>query len=98
PDMPTQQQISAEIADAHRRAADAVARGEHVDRTLRDFTPYRSSVLRHPTKNPKLVDPETIELLSPAYGQRDVAAIESDLTLQHSGEPLGERITVRGRL
>ena len=98
PDMPTQQQISAEIADAHRRATDAAARGEHVDRTVRDFAPYRSSVLRHPTKNPKLVDPETIELLSPAYGQRDVAAIESDLTLQHSGEPLGERITVRGRL
>ena len=51
-----------------------------------------------PTKNPKLVDPETIELTSPAFGQRDVAAIESDLTLQHAGEPLGERMTVQGRL
>jgi protocatechuate 3,4-dioxygenase beta subunit len=98
PDMPTQQQISEEIAESHRGAAEAEARGEHVDRTTRDFAPYRSSVLRHPTKNPKLVDPETIELWSPAYGQRDVAAIEADLTLQHSGEPLGERITVQGRL
>ena len=66
--------------------------------TLHDFPPYRSSILRHPTKNPKLVDPETIELWSPAFGQRDVAAIESDLTLQHTGEPQGERMTVQGRL
>src|SRR5690554_2449004 len=50
------------------------------------------------TKNPRLVDPERIELVSPAFGQRDVAAIETDLTLQHAGEPLGERITVTGRL
>ena len=64
--------------------------------TLHDFPPYRSSILRHPTKNPRLVDPETIELWSPAFGQRDVAAIESDLTLQHTGEPQGERMTVRG--
>ena len=66
--------------------------------TLHDFPPYRSSILRHPTKNPQLVDPETIELCSPAFGQRDVAAIESDLTLQHTGEPQGERMTVQGRL
>jgi protocatechuate 3,4-dioxygenase beta subunit len=65
---------------------------------MHDFPPYRSSLLRHPTKNPKLVDPETIELVSPAFGQRDVAAIESDLTLQHTGEPQGERMTVQGRL
>src|SRR5690606_28987340 len=92
PDQASQRQISDEIAAIHTRTpADAA-------RTLHDFAPYRSSVLRHPTKNPRLVDPETIELYSPAFGQRDVAAIESDLTIQHAGEPLGERITVRGRL
>ncbi|MFG6444860.1 protocatechuate 3,4-dioxygenase subunit beta [Microbacterium sp. P07] len=98
PDMPTQREITAEIAAQH---ADAEAReqsGESLPRTLIDFAPYRSSVLRHPTKNPRLVDPETIELFSPAYGQRDVAAIEADLTLQHRGEPQGERITVTGRV
>ena len=52
--------------------------------TLYDFAPYRSSILRHPTKNPRLVDPETIELFSPAFGQRDIAAIERDLTLQRA--------------
>ncbi|MFG6503900.1 protocatechuate 3,4-dioxygenase subunit beta [Microbacterium sp. P05] len=98
PDMPTQREISAEIAALHEAAAEAEARGEAVPRTLYDFASYRSSVLRHPTKNPRLVDPETIELYSPAYGQRDVAAIESDLTLQHTGEPQGERITVTGRV
>ena len=95
-DMPPQSQINDEIARLHRQAAEREAAGEVVPATLYDFPPYRSSLLRHPTKNPRLVDPETIELYSPAYGQRDVAAIESDLTLQHRGEPQGERITVTG--
>ncbi|MFL2000556.1 MULTISPECIES: protocatechuate 3,4-dioxygenase subunit beta [unclassified Microbacterium] len=98
PDMPSQREITAEIGDLHRAAAAREEAGETLPRTLIDFSPYRSSVLRHPTKNPRLVDPETIELFSPAYGQRDVAAIESDLTLQHTGEPQGERITVTGRV
>jgi len=98
PDMPSQREINAEIAEVQAAAAARAARGEAVPFTLYDFAPYRSSVLRHPTKNPRLVDPESIELWSPAYGQRDVAAIEADLTLQHSGEPLGERITVTGRV
>lgn len=98
PDQATQAQIVAEIAARHRELEERDAVGDRPAATAHDFAPYRSSILRHPTKNPRLVDPETIELLSPAFGQRDVAAIESDLTLQHAGEPLGERMTVRGRL
>jgi protocatechuate 3,4-dioxygenase beta subunit len=94
----SQDEITAEIVAIHAEAERRLAAGENVPATLYDFPPYRSSILRHPTKNPKLVDPETIELFSPAFGQRDVAAIESDLTLQHTGEPQGERITVQGRL
>jgi protocatechuate 3,4-dioxygenase beta subunit len=92
----TQSQISAEIAARH----DAVraAGGTPPTGPLLDFDPYRSSILRHPTKNPKLVDPETIELASPAFGRLDVAEIESDLTVQHRGEPLGQRIIVSGRV
>lgn len=97
-DMPSQAQITDEIRELHAAAEARIAAGEDVPSTLYDFAPYRSSILRHPTKNPRLVDPETIELWSPAYGQRDVAAIETDLTLQHTGEPQGERITVEGRL
>lgn len=98
PDQASQSQITQEIRDLHAEHDRREAAGESIPATLYDFPPYRSSILRHPTKNPRLTDPETIELWSPAYGQRDVAAIESDLTLQHAGEPLGERMTVRGRL
>jgi len=97
-DMPSQAQITQEIRDLHADAEARLAAGERVPTTLYDFAPYRSSILRHPTKNPRLVDPETIELWSPAFGQRDVALIESDLTLQHTGEPQGERMTIEGRL
>ncbi len=98
PDQATQDEIVREIRARHAELDRAEAAGERVPATAHDFPAYRSSVLRHPTKNPKLVDPETIELFSPAFGQRDVAAIESDLTLQHAGEPLGERMSVQGRL
>ena len=98
PDQVSQTEITAEIRALHEEYEQREAAGERLPRTMHDFAPYRSSVLRHPTKNPKLADPESIELLSPAFGQRDVAAIESDLTIQHGGEPQGERMTVRGRL
>jgi len=63
-----------------------------------DYPPYRSSILRHPTKSLQHADPETIELYSPAFGHMDVHALESDLTIAHNGEPLGERIIVSGRV
>jgi len=63
-----------------------------------DYPPYRSSILRHPTKSLQHADPETIELYSPAFGHMDVHALESDLTIQHNGEPMGERIIVSGRV
>jgi protocatechuate 3,4-dioxygenase, beta subunit len=98
PDQASQREITSEIEQYQADAEKRLAAGEQVRATLHDFPPYRSSILRHPTKNLRLVDPETIELYSPAYGQRDVAKIEADLTLQHTGEPQGERMTVQGRL
>ena len=62
PDQVSQAEITEEIRSIHADAAARVAAGENVPSTLYDFRPYRSSILRHPTKNPKLVDPETIEL------------------------------------
>ena len=95
----SQEQISAEIASVHAGYAKGVADGAAEEAQPRiDFAPYRSSILRHPTKDPHHVDPETIELWSPAFGHQDVHALESDLTIQHNGEPLGERIIVRGRI
>jgi protocatechuate 3,4-dioxygenase beta subunit len=88
----TQAAIDQEIA-ALRRSRPGVPQ------TLRDYPPYRSSGLRHP-KHPLVAatDPEAIELTGPVFGVTDVAARDADLTRQHAGEPLGERITVTGRV
>ena len=90
--MTTQQQIDEEIA----RRADRLQPGGHPSR---DYPPYRSSILRHP-KQPLAVirDPEAVELSGPVFGTGDVTELDADLTLQHSGEPIGERITVSGRV
>ncbi|MER5884977.1 protocatechuate 3,4-dioxygenase subunit beta [Streptomyces sp. NPDC001941] len=93
---PTQERISAEIAAVHRAAAEAGGRGPH---PLRDFAPYRSTRLRHPRQPLVLVDdPDAAELHGPVFGPTDVGAHDADLTAQHPGEPLGERITVTGRV
>jgi protocatechuate 3,4-dioxygenase beta subunit len=91
----TQAQVSAEIAAIEQ---DHRSSGSLLTQPRLDYPPYRSSLLRHPTKDPRHVDPETIELWAPCFGHRDVAALESDLTIQHRGEPLGERMVVTGRV
>lgn len=93
--LDSQAEISAEITALHERYRES---GAAETQPLRDFPPYRSSVLRHPTKDLHHADPEGIELFAPVFGQRDVAPVEADLTLQHSGTPLGEQIEVVGRL
>ncbi|PZF85612.1 protocatechuate 3,4-dioxygenase subunit beta [Jiangella anatolica] len=90
--MTEQREISAEIVAIH----DAAQVGEPQPRL--DFPPYRSSLLRHPTKRPRPVDPEGAELVAPVFGHSDVDPLEADLTIQSGGEPIGERILVRGRV
>jgi protocatechuate 3,4-dioxygenase beta subunit len=66
---------------------------------LRDYPPYRSSVSRHPHQPLLPVrDPEAVELAGPVFGATDVNLLGCDLTRQHPGEPIGERITVSGRV
>ncbi|MFJ5260257.1 protocatechuate 3,4-dioxygenase subunit beta [Streptomyces sp. NPDC088387] len=96
-----QRDIDLEIAARHAAYEKGVADGgvvEHQPR--RDYAPYRSSVLRHPKQALVAVarDPESVELGSPAFGERDLSESDSDLTVQHTGEPIGERITVSGRI
>ncbi|HMJ03447.1 MAG TPA: protocatechuate 3,4-dioxygenase subunit beta [Conexibacter sp.] len=63
-----------------------------------DAPSYASTRLRHPTQ-PLLILPQTeTELTAPAYGHAPVGELDHDLTRQHIGEPLGERITVSGRV
>jgi protocatechuate 3,4-dioxygenase beta subunit len=63
-----------------------------------DSPGYRSTQLRFP-KRPLLVLPEgPTELHGPVFGDLAVGPGDADLTRQHAGEPLGERIVVSGRL
>jgi protocatechuate 3,4-dioxygenase beta subunit len=60
--------------------------------------PYVSSIKRSPTK-PQIRIPYTLsEITGPLVGPEIVDPKACDLTRQHSGEPLGERIIVSGRV
>jgi protocatechuate 3,4-dioxygenase beta subunit len=62
------------------------------------FPNYASTVKRAP-RHPLVVLPHTLsELTAPVFGYGDVKETDHDLTRQHQGEPLGERIVVSGRV
>jgi protocatechuate 3,4-dioxygenase, beta subunit len=62
------------------------------------YPPYRATVLRTP-RQPLIPLPHTLsEVTGPVYGHSDLSPTDHDLTRQHSGEPLGERIVVTGRV
>src|SRR5665811_1486711 len=55
---------------------------------------YKSTVKRSPSK-PLIIVPHTLsELTGPAFGHDAIQENDNDLTKQHKGEPLGERIIV----
>src|SRR5215203_6054890 len=59
---------------------------------------YKSTVKRSP-KQPLIVIPHTLsELTGPVYGHNAIQEDDNDLTKQHAGEPLGERIIVHGHV
>ena len=63
-----------------------------------DYPGYRSTELRHPL-NPLVLLPQRLtEVTGPVLGDGRVGANDHDLTVQHEGEPLGQRIQVSGRL
>jgi protocatechuate 3,4-dioxygenase beta subunit len=65
---------------------------------LLDSPEYRSTALRHP-KLPLVPLPAQItETAGPQLGHLRPGVVENDLTAGHAGEPVGERITVGGRL
>jgi len=62
------------------------------------FPKYASTVKRAPIQ-PLVVLPHTLsEVTAPVFGYDDIKPADSDLTRQHEGEPLGERIVVSGRV
>ena len=59
---------------------------------------YKSSIKRAPQK-PLIPMRHTLsELTGPVYGHETVREHDNDLTRQHAGEPLGERIIVHGHV
>lgn len=67
----------------------------HPDRV---YPPYKSTALRHP-KQPlvALRDPET-ELTEAFLGAGPIGPLDPDLTAQHAGAPIGERIVLTGQV
>ena len=62
------------------------------------YEPYRATIRRAPTK-PLILLPHTLsEVTGPLYGHEEIGETDNDLTRQHAGEPLGERIIVSGRV
>jgi len=63
-----------------------------------NYPPYVSSIKRAPGM-PLIVLPQTLtERTGPVFGQGLIQERDNDLTAQHSGDPLGERIFVHGRV
>lgn len=62
------------------------------------YPPYRSTAKRAPTR-PLILLPQTLsEITGPVFGYDDIGPTDYDLTAQHAGAPLGERIVVSGRV
>ena len=60
---------------------------------------YRATILRAPSRPPvRLPDEWFHRTRGPAFGHGSVHAEDADLTRQHAGEPLGERIILTGRV
>jgi protocatechuate 3,4-dioxygenase, beta subunit len=63
-----------------------------------DTPEYGSTRLRAPDR-PLIVLPHSLsEITGPVYGHERMGRLDHDLTSQHHGEPLGERIIVTGRI
>jgi protocatechuate 3,4-dioxygenase beta subunit len=61
------------------------------------YPDYRATVLRAPSKRLVRLPDEWFERTAgPVFGRIPVRPADSDLTRQHAGEPLGERIVVGG--
>ena len=62
------------------------------------YPDYVATRLRSPARPLVLLPQSLTELTGPVYGEDAVGELDSDLTRQHAGEPIGQRITVAGRV
>jgi protocatechuate 3,4-dioxygenase beta subunit len=62
------------------------------------YPPYRSTVLRAPSRPLIRLPAQFSDLSAPVYGYLPLGSADEDLTRQHAGEPQGERIIVSGQV
>jgi protocatechuate 3,4-dioxygenase beta subunit len=62
------------------------------------YADYRSTGLRAPSWPLVPITHTLSEITGPIFGATDIGPGDSDLTRQHDGEPIGERITVSGHV
>jgi len=62
------------------------------------YPPYKSGALRSPTRPLIKLAGDFSDFAAPVYGYHAIGETDADLTRQHAGEPLGERIIVSGRV
>jgi protocatechuate 3,4-dioxygenase beta subunit len=63
-----------------------------------DYPGYRSTKWRAPSRPLVTIPEELHSIEGPVFGESAIAEADGDLTRQHDGEPLGERIIVHGRV
>ena len=63
-----------------------------------DYPAYRSTRWRAPSRPLASLPEELHRLDGPVFGEDALGPNDGDLTRQHDGEPLGERIVVHGRV
>ena len=63
-----------------------------------DYPGYKSTALRHPKQPLVLLPHKLTEVTGPLLGPGRLGEHDNDLTKQHEGEPIGQRIIVHGRL
>jgi len=62
------------------------------------YPPYQSTIRRAPAEPMIKIPANLIDLTAPVYGYLPIGETDHDLTRQHAGEPLGERIVVTGQV
>ena len=63
-----------------------------------DYPDYRSTQWRAPSRPLASLPEELHRLEGPVFGEDALGPSDDDLTRQHDGEPVGERIVVHGRV
>lgn len=63
-----------------------------------DYPPYRATALRHPREPLVLIPQGLNDVSGPVFGSAAVGVLDHDLTRQHPGQPIGEKIIVEGRV